>query len=145
VRHDGDARDLLQELFVKLARRPDLLDGVRAERAYLLRLAHNLAIDLIRRRGAREKSSEELAGNAPLLFAPTSDPDEQAFCDALAQALTELPDEQRTVVHLKLWEGLTFEHIASLLQIPLNTAASRYRYGLDKMRERLRLLYNEIK
>jgi RNA polymerase sigma-70 factor (ECF subfamily) len=145
VRHDSDARDLLQELFVKLARRPDLLDSVRAERAFLLRLAHNLAIDLIRRRGAREKSRAELAGNAPLLFAPSSHPDEQAFRDALAQALAELPDEQRTVVHLKLWEGLTFEQIADLLQIPLNTAASRYRYGLDKMRERLRLLYNEIK
>jgi len=145
LRHDGDARDLLQELFVKLAQRPTLLDGVRAERAFLLRLAHNLAIDLIRRRGAREKSSAELAADTPLLFAPTSDPDEQAFRDALTQALTELPQEQRTVMHLKLWEGLTFEQIAGLLQIPLNTAASRYRYGLDKMRERLRLLYNEIK
>ena len=145
LRHDGDARDLLQDLFVKLAKRPELLDGVRDERAYLLRLAHNLAIDLMRRRGAREKRSAELAGDAPLLFAPTSDPDEQAFRDALTLALVELPAEQRTVVHLKLSEGLTFEQIASLLQIPLNTAASRYRYGLDKMRAQLRLLYNEIK
>jgi RNA polymerase sigma-70 factor (ECF subfamily) len=40
---------------------------------------------------------------------------------------------------------MTFESIADLLEIPLNTAASRYRYGLDKMRERLRLLYDEIK
>ena len=44
----GDTRDLLQELFVKLARRPQLLDKVRDERAFLLRLAHNLAIDLMR-------------------------------------------------------------------------------------------------
>jgi len=49
------------------------------------------------------------------------------------------------VVHLKLWEYLTFEHIAELLDIPPNTAASRYRYGLDKLRERLRPLYDEIK
>ena len=49
------------------------------------------------------------------------------------------------MVHLKLWEGLTFEQIAELLGIPLNTAASRYRYGLDKLRERLRPLYDEIK
>jgi RNA polymerase sigma-70 factor (ECF subfamily) len=49
------------------------------------------------------------------------------------------------VVHLKLWDGLTFEQIAVALDIPLNTAASRYRYGLDKLRERLRPLYEEIK
>ena len=62
----------------------------------------------------------------------------------LSAALGELPADQRAVVHLKLWEGLTFEQIAELLGIPLNTAASRYRYGLDKLRERLRPLYDEI-
>jgi RNA polymerase sigma-70 factor (ECF subfamily) len=56
-----------------------------------------------------------------------------------------LPAEQRAVVHLKLWAGLTFEKIADALDIPLNTAASRYRYGLDKMREHLRPLYEEMK
>jgi len=77
-------------------------------------------------------------------FAPAADPDEQAFRDAFASALGQLPDEQRAVVHLKLWEGLTFEQIAAALDIPPNTAASRYRYGLDKLRERLRPLYEEL-
>jgi RNA polymerase sigma-70 factor (ECF subfamily) len=48
-------------------------------------------------------------------------------------------------VHLKLWEGRTFEVIADLLGIPPNTAASRYRYGLDKLRSRLRPLYEELR
>jgi len=48
-------------------------------------------------------------------------------------------------VHLKLWEGLTFERIAALLELPANTAASRYRYGIDKLRERLRPLFEELK
>jgi RNA polymerase sigma-70 factor (ECF subfamily) len=56
-----------------------------------------------------------------------------------------LPAEQRAVAHLKLWEKLTFSDIAQTLEIPLNTAASRYRYGLDKLRDRLRPLYDEIK
>jgi RNA polymerase sigma-70 factor (ECF subfamily) len=144
TRHEADTRDLLQELFIKLAKRPELLDGVRDERAFLLRLAHNLAIDLIRRRGTREKNYEQLAGEPLAVFAPTDAPDEGAFREALAAALGELPAEQREVVHLKLWEGLTFEQIAELLGIPLNTAASRYRYGLDKLRARLRPLYDEI-
>jgi len=131
TRHEADTRDLLQELFVKLARRPELLDGVRDERSFLLRLAHNLAIDLIRRRGTREKNYEQLAGETIAVFAPMAAPDEGAFREALSAALGEVPAEQRAVVHLKLWEGLTFEQIAELLGIPLNTAASRYRYGLE--------------
>jgi RNA polymerase sigma-70 factor (ECF subfamily) len=45
---------------------------------------------------------------------------------------------------LKLWEGLTFEEIAAVLDLSPSTAASRYRYGLDKLRGRLRPLYEEI-
>jgi len=145
TRHEADTRDLLQELFVKLAKRPELLDGLRDERAFLLRLAHNQALDLIRRRGTREKYQEQLAGETALIFAPASEPDADAFREALDAALGEIPADQRAVVHLKLWEGLTFEQIAELLGIPLNTAASRYRYGLDKLRERLRPLYDEIR
>ena len=63
----------------------------------------------------------------------------------MAAALAELPPEQRAVAHLKLWTGLTFEQIAAALEIPPNTAASRYRYALDKLRARLRPLYEEMK
>jgi RNA polymerase sigma-70 factor, ECF subfamily len=145
TRHEADTRDLLQEVFVKLAHRPELLEGVRDERAFLLRLAHNVAIDLVRRRGARDKHYEQLAVETLAVFAPAARPDEGAFREALGAALGDLPADQRAVVHLKLWEGLTFEQIADLLDIPLNTAASRYRYGIDKLRERLRPLYDEIR
>jgi RNA polymerase sigma-70 factor (ECF subfamily) len=145
TRHEADARDLLQELFVKLAKRPGLLEGVRDQRAFLLRLTHNLAIDLIRRRTTREKNYEQFAGETVPVFVPASEPDERAFREGLSAALADLPQEQRAVVHLKLWEGFTFDQIAELLEIPPNTAASRYRYGLDKLREHLRPLYDEIR
>jgi len=145
TRDEADTRDLLQELFVKLARSPHLLAGIRAERAFLIRLAHNAAIDLMRRRGTRDKTKENFAAEMISPFAPTNDPDEKVFRENLAAALGELPEEQRAVVHLKLWEGLTFEELAAALEIPPNTAASRYRYGLDKLRERLRPLYEEMK
>jgi len=145
TRDEADTRDLLQDVFVKLARDPGLLNGVRDERSFLIRLAHNAAIDLIRRRGTRDKTRDRFAAEIVSPFAPAGDPDEQTFRVALAGALAELPADQRAVVHLKLWDGLTFEQIAVALDIPLNTAASRYRYGLDKLRERLRPLYEEIK
>ena len=144
TRDEADTRDLLQDVFVKLARDPELLAGVRDERAFLIRLAHNAAIDLIRRRGTRDKTREQFTAESISPFAPASDPDEQTFRAALAEMLAELPPDQRAVVHLKLWEGLTFGQIADALDIPLNTAASRYRYGLDKLRERLRPLYEEL-
>ncbi|HXR48149.1 MAG TPA: sigma-70 family RNA polymerase sigma factor [Candidatus Limnocylindrales bacterium] len=145
TRDESDTRDLLQEVFVKLARNPELLDDVRDERAFLIRFAHNAAIDLIRRRGTRERTRENFAAESVSPFAPANDPDEQIFRAELAKALAGLPPDQRAVVHLKLWEGLTFEQIADALAIPQNTAASRYRYGLDKLRERLRPLYEEMK
>jgi RNA polymerase sigma-70 factor, ECF subfamily len=142
---EEDTRDLLQDLFVRLARQPDLLGGVRDERAFLIRLVHNAAIDLMRRRGARGKYHERFGAERITLFAASTDPDEAAFRAELSAALAELPPEQRAVIHLKLWEGLTFERIASALDIPSNTAASRYRYALDKLRGRLRPLYEEIR
>jgi RNA polymerase sigma-70 factor, ECF subfamily len=145
TRDEDDTRDLLQQIFVRLAREPDLVRGARQQRAFLIRLAHNTAIDLMRRRGTRAKYHEQFGAERSSTFAPADDPDEQAFRQALSDALGELPAEQRAVAHLKLWEGLTFEQIAETLEIPPNTAASRYRYGLDKLRERLRPLYDEIK
>ena len=145
TRDEDDTREVLQEVFVKLARQPELLRGARNERTFLLRLTHNLAIDLMRRRGTRGKHHEQFGAERISVFAPAEDPDGPAFREALSAALGELPPDQRAVVHLKLWEHLTFEQIADALEIPPNTAASRYRYGLDKLRERLRPLYDEIK
>ena len=141
TRNEEDTRDLLQELFVKLSRQPHLIESARDHRAYLLRLAHNGAIDLFRRRAVREKYAED----ATELFMESANPDEKAFREALTLALETLPPDQRAVVHLKLWEDLTFDGIADVLGVSINTAASRYRYALDKLRQRLRPLYDEIK
>jgi len=145
TRAEADTRDALQEVFTRLARQPELLREVRDERGFLLRMAHNSAIDFIRRHEVRRRAHEGLAAQPTELFAQSSDPDEAALRVELASGLGELPPEQRAVVHLKLWEGLSFERIAETLEIPLNTAASRYRYGLDKLRTRLRPLYDEIR
>jgi len=144
TRRDADARDVLHDIFRRLAAQPTLLDDARDPRAFLLRLAHNRAIDLIRRQSTREKIRDTLARDDDRLFAPAASPDEDNFRRALAAALADLPPDQRAVVHLKLWENLTFAQIAETLALSPNTAASRYRYALDKLQTRLRPLYNEI-
>lgn len=145
TRSEAETRDVLQEVFVKLASRPELLREVRDERGFVLRLGHNLALDLMRRRGSREKRHEQFAAEAETVFEASHEADERSFREALSEGLAALPVEQRAVAHLKLWEGLTFEVIAETLGISPNTAASRYRYAIDKLRERLRPLYDEIK
>ena len=142
TRSEVDTADILQEIFCRLAARPELLRGVRDERAFLLRMVYTRVVDASRRRAVRQRFADE--ADPAALFAPAADPDETAFRESLAGALAELPADQRAVVHLKLWQGLTFEEIATALAIPPNTAASRYRYGLDKLRTLLRPLYEEI-
>jgi RNA polymerase sigma-70 factor, ECF subfamily len=144
TRNESETRDLLQELFVKLASR-GLPADVRDERAFLLRLAHNVAVDRMRRRSTRERTAEAFGEQQTSIFEFCTDADEQIFRQALSEAVAELPPNQRAVVHLKLWEGMTFEAIAAILEISANTAASRHRYAIDKLRQRLRLLYEEIK
>jgi RNA polymerase sigma-70 factor (ECF subfamily) len=145
TRREVEARDVLQELFLKLIARPEHLDGVQSMRAFLLRLAHRLAIDAHRRRATHEAALERAAAEPVALFIPAAGADEAAFHAALTAALADLPEEQRAVVHLKLWEQMTFAEIADALDIPANTAASRYRYGLDKLQALLRPLYEELR
>ncbi|MEY3773061.1 MAG: hypothetical protein RL067_1075 [Verrucomicrobiota bacterium] len=91
------------------------------------------ALDLLRRtdrRGVREKAvaaeTETVAW-----FEPEADP----RLRALAEALPLLPAEQREVVVLKVWGGLTFEQIGEQLQLSPNTAASRWRYAMEALRK----------
>lgn len=140
---EADARDLLQELFIKLARGA-AREAVQSERAWVFRLAHNLAVDWLRRRKVRwdteERLLRELSGGHQLAH----DPDARVFAERFAEAMRTLPEEQRTVMQLKLWDELTFEEIAEAQGIPLNTAASRHRYALEKLRTLLRPLYEEL-
>ena len=144
LRDEQDARDVLQEVFVRIARAPDLLRKARKETPFLFSLAHNAAVDWLRRRTSRQKYHERFGAEPVSVFALADDPDEQKYREALSQALAALPAEQRAVIYLKIWENLTFKQIAKVLAISPNTAASRYRYGLDKLRTLLRPLYEEI-
>lgn len=140
VRSEADAKDLLQEFFIRLAAKP-LGADVANPQAMVYRMAHRQAVDWLRKHRVRREAE---TAQPVELFAPNDDPDTAAFSTRLESALASLPAEQRSVAQLKLWHGLTFEQIAEAQDIPLNTAASRYRYALDKLRTLLRPLYDEL-
>ena len=139
---EAEAKDLLQDVFVRLARLPAA--EMAEPRAFLLRMARNAFIDSTRRRETRQRLHAKAAEEAPRLF-EDSPPDTGLCREALDASLAALPDEQREAVVLHVWTGLTFREIAAALDIPLHTAASRCRYGLGKLRAILQPLYNELR
>lgn len=131
---EPDAQDLLQSVFVRLAQGAER--AMQNERSYLLAMAHRLFLDSLRRQGTRDRTLRAWGAEETTLFA--NSPQDSPFdAEELELALRELPPEQRAVVHLKIWEGQTLEEIATLLEIPVPTATSRYRYALQKLRKHL--------
>ncbi|MFT5469860.1 MAG: RNA polymerase sigma-70 factor (ECF subfamily) [Verrucomicrobiales bacterium] len=142
---EDESREVLQELFALLAKGKRKVDQAANLKSYLIKMARNLAIDLTRRRQTRDRTAQQLlAAPQTPIFAEADDPDAQLFREEVSRALASLPEEQREVVHLKLWAGLTFDQIAEACGVSLNTAASRFRYGIDKMRTQLRPVYDEV-
>lgn len=128
-----DAEDAVQSLFLNLVRGRESLGSVLHLWAYLLTsLRHEAGRIADKRRQRREQDLANLDDIAARSLEGARGDDE-----LLEQALTRLPCEQRRVILLKFEAGLTFAEIAELLEISPNTAASRYRYGMDKLREEL--------
>lgn len=132
----ADAEDVVQDLFVELARGRTRLAAVADLEAYVFTMLRNA----IRRRGRRTA----LARHAMLAIAAGrrdsgsfTTPAAELPDDTLAAAVAALPDTQREVVALKIDAGLTFAEIAAITGTSLNTAASRYRYALEKLRTAL--------
>jgi RNA polymerase sigma-70 factor, ECF subfamily len=142
---EADTKDILQEIFIRLAKSPHLLDGIGARQSYLFRMAHRLAIDRHRRDQTRQHYDTLAWQEREPISRPEPLADDALWIQKmLASSLDALPSEQKAVVVLKVWENMTFAEIAEVLDIPADTAASRYRYALDKLRESLRHLYKDI-
>ena len=130
-----DAEEVLQDLFVKLARHHGKLAGTRDVRAYVFVMARNEAVDFIRR-NARRRVPVDTRDTWLEPVEPEHTP--QVPPERIEAALRELPPEQREVVILKCWQDLTFREIAELLELRPGTVASRYRYALEKLRNCLK-------
>jgi RNA polymerase sigma-70 factor (ECF subfamily) len=130
-----EAEDTLQEVFVTIATKRAYVAAARNLKAYLFRLARNTALNRIKRDGRRR---EKLHQAADWLEIEVSDAGGEDRSGLLAAALAQLPEEQRTVVVMKFFRDKTFGEIGDMLQISANTAASRLRYGMEKLKTLLR-------
>ena len=87
-----------------------------------------------RQRQVRREQAMARPEAEPLFAGPLEQDERRAAIEA---ALRELPEDQAEVLVMKIWGGLTFPQIAAALDTAGNTAASRYRYALAKLREQL--------
>jgi RNA polymerase sigma-70 factor (ECF subfamily) len=130
ARSEMDAQDLMQEAIIEAAERLNELPTPRL----VFALIHRRAIDMARRDHRRTAREEAVAETAPVAFFDVSSEDRERV-QIVQDALTRLPENYREVITLKIWGELTFAEIAETLGVPLNTAASRYRYGLAELRQ----------
>jgi RNA polymerase sigma-70 factor (ECF subfamily) len=124
----GEAEDVLHDVFRQLLELPAAPENPAH---YAVRAFRNRALN--HRRGRWRRLTRELE-SARWFEPPAADGGREA---AAMRCLAELPAEQREVIVLKLWHGLTFEAVGELTGVSPHTAAGRYRYGLAKLRTRL--------
>jgi len=132
-----DAEDILQETFCRLARYSLRWRFVRHPRAFVFRVLRNEFCRHLRRR-LHDPKTVGIHCYPEFLIDPAffDGPDERTV-RLVSRALAGLPEDQREVVILKIYQGFTFKEIGGICGLSANTAASRYRYGIARLRETL--------
>lgn len=146
ARSHEDAKDIFQDALVKLVekvRSGEFVGGQEAWLPYLYTAIRRLAIDLSRRDDRRKRREDTVNADAETgqydalqpWFENESSDDETR--EQLESGLKELPEKFSEVIVMKIWGERTFAEIGETLGISQNTAASRYRYGLEALKRSL--------
>jgi len=155
VLNDGDAEDILQDVFYELVAAYRSLQPLEEVSAWLFRVARNRIVDLFRLKKPValadaaaswvESEHDEIPGLEDLLPPIEAGPDamlaRQVLLDRLVQAIDELPPDQREVFVAHEFEGIGFKELAAVTGVSINTLLSRKRYAVLYLRERLQSTY----
>ena len=126
---------MLQSLFVRIVQKRRTLARAHYLEAYLYRMARNEAATYAK--GRRRATKDGADAESWLTIRGTGD-QPYDLAEQLHLMLSRLPQAQREVVVLKVYREKTFQEIARLLDVSVNTVASRYRYGMEKLRNLLK-------
>jgi RNA polymerase sigma-70 factor, ECF subfamily len=144
VNRPQDSQDLAQEVFMNIYRNLKSFRFRSQLKTWIYRIAMNTAINYARKRSRRQKRREEYASELELSRSQERDPrevlDEKLAPDTVGALLDILNPGQRACILLRGLEGLSYQEIASVLRIPLNTVRSRIKRARQLMyREKERL------
>ncbi len=144
VRESGEADDVLQEVFVNIWERATTYEpGLGSPRTWLRRIARNKAIDRIRSRMYRSRCTEERLDMEDAADAGTLRMDPESLVSywharsALLNALSLLPQSQRSLIEHAYFHGFTQTELAAHFELPLGTVKTRMRLGLSALRGHL--------
>jgi RNA polymerase sigma factor (sigma-70 family) len=155
VRDEGDAEDILQDVFSELVEAYRLMKPIEQAGAWLFRVARNRIIDRFRRKrpevlsaDLQPQDAEEPLILEELLPSPDAGP-EAAYARAVVMeeiesALEELPEEQLEVFVAHEIEGRSFKELAAETGVSVNTLLSRKRYAVLHLRKRLEAIHKEF-
>lgn len=141
VRQQNLAEEVMQEVFLSLWRDGDRFDARRGTaRAWVMGMVHKRAVDAVRREEAQRRRADEAS-----VLEAVEDPAEEVVEDldrpherlAVRAALDTLPSEQRQVIELMYFDGLSQTRISERLSLPLGTVKSRTRLAMRRLREAL--------
>ena len=134
-----DARDALQETFIKCWRHRHEIDQIQNLRAWIFRIALNTGRDL--RQTAWRRRRRTLAGEEDMIDSAVDSPETTVArseqIDRLREAIRELRSEEQEVFLLRQNGDLTYEQIADTIGIPIGTVKTRMRLALTKLRKAL--------
>jgi RNA polymerase sigma-70 factor (ECF subfamily) len=150
VGNQGDAADLLQEVYLEVWRKASNYDRARGTpMAWLVTLARSRAIDRVRALGSRGKGVTSSLDDTPASALIAADADAMEMRAANERqalvwtALKTLPLVQRQAIELAYYEGLTHVEISERLNVPLGTIKTRIRLAMEKLRDGLQPLWEE--
>ena len=146
-RVDGDAEDLVQETFIRLHKQVESqgTDSILNLQTWLFRVAHNLAIDLIRKRERQRPKQEAHQASVAAVVAQAADEVDaleevlrQEARQAALQELKNLDEPIRQVVLLKIIQGMSLRQVAKVVDVSLSTVNYRLNQGLTELARRLK-------
>jgi RNA polymerase sigma-70 factor, ECF subfamily len=141
VRDDAEAEELVEAVFWQAWQQAERYTSDRgAPGAWLLAIARSRSLDRLRslrRRREDQPADDAVFANTPAIGDPLSDLDANERAARVSSAVQTLPAEQRTVMELAYFEGLSQTEIADKLSVPLGTVKTRARLGLKKLRDLL--------
>lgn len=123
------AEDVLQDTFVQAVTYVERLDGVVSPKAWLFKVAKNMASNHLRK---KSDQVDIVWGNLS-----QSSPQEDSRLKPMRRAIQTLPPHQREIVLLRWYDELSYEEIVQVLQIPLGTVRSRLHHALRKLRQQM--------
>ena len=155
VSDEGDAEDILQDVFYELVETYRLMKPVEQVSAWLFQVARNRITDLFRKRKpATRRSAPNTAQDEDgprwedLLPSPDAGPEAAYARDILLEeldaALAELPEDQREIFLVHEFEGRSFKELSAATGLSVNTLLSRKHYAVEHLRRRLQAIYDEF-